>query len=97
MATYVILGRWTGQGIENIKQGPKRLAEIKKGFKKQGVTSRSFHLTLGQYDFVMIVEAESADTLAGALLAAVSKGNAHTETLRAFTEDEYRTIVEELP
>jgi uncharacterized protein with GYD domain len=44
----------------------------------------------------MIVDAESDDALASALLSVVSEGNASTETLRAFDEEEYRAIVKEI-
>jgi len=93
MAGYVILGRWTGQGIQNVKEGPKRLKAVKSAFKEKGIRTESFHLTFGRYDFVMIVEADSDEGLASALLSVVSQGNASTETLRAFNEEEYRAIV----
>ncbi|MGH7549436.1 MAG: GYD domain-containing protein [Gemmatimonadota bacterium] len=93
MASYVILGRWTGQGIQNVKKGPERLKAVKAAFKERGIRTESFHLTFGRYDFVMNVDAESDDKLASALLSAASEGNASTETLRAFDEDEYRAIV----
>ncbi|HUP01149.1 MAG TPA: GYD domain-containing protein [Gemmatimonadota bacterium] len=96
MASFVILGRWTSQGIQKIEEGPKRLDEVKEAFQDRGVQTKSFHLTLGRYDFVMTVEAKNSETLAAAILSVVSKGNASTETLRAFTEGEYRSIVKEL-
>jgi uncharacterized protein with GYD domain len=96
MASYVILGRWTGQGIQNVKKGPDRLKAVKGSFKERGIRTESFHLTFGRYDFVMIVEAESDEAMASALLSVVAEGNASTETLRAFTEDEYRAIVKEM-
>jgi uncharacterized protein with GYD domain len=54
-------------------------------------------MTLGQYDIVLVVEAPDDATFAKALLTVVSAGNIQTETLRAFTEDEYRSIVSSLP
>jgi uncharacterized protein with GYD domain len=96
VASYVILGRWTGQGIQNVKKGPERLKAVKSSFKERGIRTGSFHLTFGRYDFVMIVDAESDDALASALLSVVSEGNASTETLRAFDEEEYRAIVKEI-
>jgi len=52
---------------------------------------------MGRYDTVFIVEAPDDETVAKAVMALASLGNVSTETLRAFTEDEYRKIVAALP
>jgi uncharacterized protein with GYD domain len=54
-------------------------------------------MVMGQYDAVIIGEAPDDTTYAKALLTLASAGNLQTETLRAFTEDEYRSIVSSLP
>jgi uncharacterized protein with GYD domain len=51
----------------------------------------------GQYDIVTITEAPNDDVVARIALATASKGSLKTETLRAFTEDEYRKIIAALP
>ena len=56
-----------------------------------------FFLTMGRYDIVLIVEAPNPETVAKIVLAITSKGAVSTETLPAFTEDEYRKIISELP
>jgi uncharacterized protein with GYD domain len=48
---------------------------------------------MGQYDFVFMAEAPDDAALAKAVLSIASKGAVQTETLRAFTESEYRSIV----
>ena len=55
------------------------------------------YLTLGRYDIVIISEAPSDDVIARLTLATGSLGNVTTETLRAFTEDEFRKLVASLP
>ena len=52
---------------------------------------------LGRYDIVTISEAPDDIAAAKVALAIGSAGNVTTETLRAFTEDEYRQIVAALP
>jgi uncharacterized protein with GYD domain len=52
---------------------------------------------MGQYDLVSIVEAPDDETLAKLVLSVGSLGSVSSETLRAFTEDEYRQIVTALP
>ncbi|MFC1923623.1 GYD domain-containing protein [Chloroflexota bacterium] len=46
---------------------------------------------------VIITEGPDAETAAKLSLAIGSRGAIRTETLRAFTEDEYRKIISELP
>ncbi len=97
MATYIMLHRYTQKGIENIKQSPARLDAVKKAFKALGAEVKQFYLVAGQYDLITISEAPDDGTMAKCALDLASKGNVTTETLRAFTEDEYRKIVGALP
>jgi uncharacterized protein with GYD domain len=48
---------------------------------------------MGEYDSLLIIEAPSDELMAQLALGVESKGNVRTETLRAFTEDEFRKIV----
>jgi uncharacterized protein with GYD domain len=93
MATYVVLVRYTHQGVEHVKASPERLEAVKKGFHRKGAEVRSFYCLMGEYDSVLIVEAPSDELMAQLALGVESKGNVRTETLRAFTEDEFRKIV----
>jgi uncharacterized protein with GYD domain len=52
---------------------------------------------MGQYDAVAIGEAPSDEAYAATILAIGSAGAVRTQTLRAFTEDEYRKIIAALP
>jgi len=97
MATYINLVRFTQQGIQKIKESPTRLEAAKQAFRAVGAEIKEFYLVMGQYDIVLIVEAPDDRTMAKATLAVGSLGNVHTETLRAFTEDEYRKVIADLP
>jgi len=48
---------------------------------------------MGQYDMAIVAEAPDDATIARMTLTLASKGSVHTETVRAFTEDEYRKII----
>jgi uncharacterized protein with GYD domain len=96
MPTYISLIRYTQQGIQHIKESPKRLEAAKKAFRDAGAELKEFYLVMGQYDAVSISEAPDDETLARVVLALGSKGNVQTETLRAFREEEYRKIVSAL-
>ena len=97
MATYLMLVKYTQKGIENIKQSAARLDEAKKASKVVGAQIKEFYLVMGRYDIVIVLEAADAETVAKWALSLSSKGNVTTETLRAFTEDEYRKIIGALP
>ncbi len=97
MATYIMLFRFTEQGIKNIKESPARVEAAKQAFRDMGAEVKEFYLVMGQYDTVFILEAPDDETVAKIALAISSLGNVRTETLRAFTEDEYRKIIAALP
>jgi len=54
--------------------------------------SKVQRLSGNDYDLVCIIEAKDDDSLARALLSLGSQGNIQTETLKAWTEEEYRKI-----
>jgi uncharacterized protein with GYD domain len=97
MPTYVTLARYTNKGIENIKDSPKRLDAFKEALKKAKGKLKSFYLTMGPYDLVVVFELPDDETAAKVALGVGSLGNIQTQTLRAFTEDEFRKIVGGLP
>jgi uncharacterized protein with GYD domain len=97
MPTYVTLLSYTQQGIKNIKESSKRLDAAKKAYESMGAKLRDFYLVMGRYDIVLVSEGPDDETMAKAALAIGSLGNVRSETLRAFTEDEFRKIVASLP
>jgi uncharacterized protein with GYD domain len=97
MATYITLLKYTSQGIKNIKESPGRVDASRKAYKAAGAELKQFYLAMGRYDAVVISEAPDDDTVAKLALAIGAQGNVSTETLRVFTEDEFRKIVASLP
>jgi uncharacterized protein with GYD domain len=95
--TYISLIRYTQKGLESIKDSPERLDAGRKAFQSQGGTVKAFYLTMGQYDGVLIGEAPNDEVVAKLALSLGGQGNVRTETLRAFTEDEFRKLVSEVP
>ena len=97
MPTYISLIRFTQKGMETIKEGPKRLDAAKQRFRAADGELKAFYLVTGQYDAVAITELPNDEAVARLALANASMGNVRTETLRAFSEDEYRKIIAALP
>jgi len=97
MPTYISLIRFTQKGMETIKDGPKRLDAAKQRLRAVGGELKAFYLVTGQYDAVAISELPNDEAAARLALGTGSMGNVRTETLRAFSEDEYRKIIAALP
>lgn len=97
MPTYISLLNWTDQGIKSVKDSPKRLDAAKKSLKEMGAELKTFYMTQGSFDAVLIIEAPNDEVLAKFLLKIGTAGNVRTTTLRAYPEDEYRKIIASLP
>ena len=97
MAKYISLVNYTQKGVENIKDSPNRLDAFKQACQSMGAKVEGFYLTMGRYDLVVILDAPDPETVAKIMLATASRGAVSTETLPAFTEEEYRKIISELP
>ena len=93
MPTYIIMSKWTSQGLQNVKDSPTRLDAGRKAYESAGVKLKDFYMTMGQHDMLAIVEAPDDVTLAKAILTSTSRGSITTESCRAFTESEYRQII----
>jgi uncharacterized protein with GYD domain len=94
MATYFIYINWTEQGIQNIKDSPKRLEAAKKGIKDSGGEVKGFYMLQGsKHDAVLIADVPSDDKLARFVLKIGGLGNVRTTSVRAYAEDEYKKII----
>jgi uncharacterized protein with GYD domain len=96
MPHFVSLLRYTQQGITKIKESPKRLDAAKKAAEKAGGKVHGWYLTMGKYDAVLISEFPNDEACAKFMLSVGAMGNVSTQTLKAFTEAEYRKIINDL-
>ena len=96
MPTYISLINWTDQGIRNVRDSPDRLDAAKKAATSAGGQLKDYYLTMGSYDLVIIWEFPSDEAAATFSLATASLGNVRTTTLKAFTEAEYRQIIQSI-
>jgi uncharacterized protein with GYD domain len=97
MQTYVFLTRFTEQGIENVRESPARTAEAMEMVESLGGTWEAFFVTMGRYDGLVVAEFPDDEAAARAALALGRGGNVTTETLRAFTLEEFGDLVEAMP
>jgi len=97
MQTYIIMANYTQKGIESIRQSPERLEASKVAFQAMGADIKAFYLTTGDFDMIIVVEVPDDITLAKLVLSIGSRGAVRTKTLRAYTESEYRQIIDAIP
>lgn len=97
MPTYVLLYKFTSEGIKTVRDSVKRAGRIRQANAKAGFTVRDVFWTQGQYDMVAIVEAPSEETMMGAMLNVVSAGNVQATTMRAFDAVEMSRILATVP
>ena len=96
MTTYIMLANWTDQGIQHVKDSPRRLDLAKKALKAMDGEFKSFFLTMGDYDIVAVYEAPDDAVAARFNLQLGMLGNIRTHTLKAFPETAYREIIKSL-
>jgi uncharacterized protein with GYD domain len=94
---YIALYKLTQQGLANLKPMPEQIKQAKAAVEKAGGRTIGIWLTMGEYDFVGITEWPDDQAAAAFLLRQGSGGFLTTQTMRAFSEDEFAQIVGKLP
>ena len=90
---YVTLIRCIQQEASRIKESPARLDPARKAAEKAGGKVHSWFLTMGKYDAVIVSECPTDDAAAKSCWPRSLPATLTTQTMKAFTEDEYRKIV----
>jgi uncharacterized protein with GYD domain len=96
MVTYVVLTKFTDQGIRNAKDSPKRAQAFKEMAKTFGVTVKEIVWTQGRYDVVSFIEASDESAAMSLSLSLGALGNVRSETLRAYSAAEMTKIVDKM-
>jgi uncharacterized protein with GYD domain len=96
MATFVVLGCFTDQGIRSVRDTAKRAKAFQNTAEKVGAKVREVYWTLGQYDFVALCDAPDDETASALVYSLVSAGNVRTQTLRAFSQTEVGAILSKM-
>ena len=94
MPRYVTLINWTEQGIAGFKESVDRYEATQKQFEDLGVQLVDVYWTLGEHDIVALVEAPDDESATAALLMLGSAGNVRTKTMRAFSREEMRGVID---
>ena len=97
MPGYIGLFKYTQQGLADIKNSPERIKQARTLAEKMGIKVVGVWVTMGQYDLITVGDAPDDQTMGAYSLALAKLGNVTTQTLRAFSEDEFAKVVTKLP
>jgi uncharacterized protein with GYD domain len=93
MPHYVLLMNWTDQGVQSFKESADRADAARTALATKGISLKDIYWTIGTYDLVCVAEAPDDAILSAALLVLGAQGNLRTTTMRAFTGDEFRSVI----
>jgi uncharacterized protein with GYD domain len=83
MPVFILLSRLTLQGVQTLKSNPERVLEVNKDVEELGARVLHQWATLGEFDFVNVIEAPDLETVAKVSVALGARGSTRIETLPA--------------
>lgn len=89
MSTFVLLTKVTPVGVKTLQANPRRIKEVNKEIEAQGARVIAQYATLGRYDFVNIVEAKDAETMARVSVNLGARGTVSIESLTAIPVESF--------
>jgi uncharacterized protein with GYD domain len=96
MPSYVVLGRFTEQGIRDVTDTVDRSERFRHAVEAAGGRLSALYWTQGAYDVVFVLELPDEDAAMATLLSLGRLGNLRTETLRAYAAEDMRRILSRL-
>ena len=93
MPTFVMLTNLTSEGVKTLKSHPGRVAEVNREVEALGARVVAQYATLGQYDFVTIIEAESEEVMAKVAVEMGSRGTMSSQTLAALQAERLAEVL----
>jgi uncharacterized protein with GYD domain len=94
MPTYLMLTTLTEKGVQTLKSNPARLREVNRDVEELGARVLHQWASLGEYDFVNIVEAPDDLTIARVSVALGARGSAKIESLPLVDVDDLLAALE---
>jgi len=89
MPTYIMLTTLSPEGVQTIKNNPARIREVNREVEQLGATVKAQWATLGEYDFINVIEAPDERTMARISVELGSRGTGKYETLGAIPIDDF--------
>jgi uncharacterized protein with GYD domain len=94
MPLYLMLTRLTEKGRQTLNSNPARLREVNRDVEELGARVLHQWASLGEYDFVNVLDAPDALTMAKLSVQLGARGSVRFETLPLIPTDELLTSLE---
>ena len=95
MPLYILLSTLSTQGVQTLKANPDRLREVNRDIEELGARVLHQWATLGEFDFVNVVEAPDIATVAKISVSLGARGSTRIETLPALAIDDLVSALNE--
>ena len=94
MPKYLMLSTLTEKGVQTLHANPARLREVNRDVEEMGAKVLHQWASLGEYDFVNVVEAPDDVTIAKVSLVLGARGSAKLESLPLLEIDDLLGMLE---
>jgi uncharacterized protein with GYD domain len=93
MPKYAMLSTLTPKGVRTLQANPDRLKEVNRDVEELGATVVHQWSMVGAYDFLNIVEAPDAATIAKVSMALGARGSAHFQTFELIEIEDFLELL----
>lgn len=93
MPTYVMLTNLTSEGVKTIRNNPSRISEVNHEVEALGAKVVAQYTTLGQFDFITVIEAPSEEVMAKVSIEMGSRGTMKSQTLTALSAERLAEVL----
>jgi len=94
---YLMLVKFTETGVAQIHNSTRRAEWFRKWAGQLGVTVETMYWLVGEYDAVVILTAKESAPIVALTAHMHRQGFVRTQLVRAYAEDEFRTILRLMP
>jgi len=92
MIRYIVLVKFTEQGLKNLKKSTTRAAAFREAASKAGVEVEAQYWTVGPYDGFVVLRSEQEGNILRAIAALAIEGNVRTHSLRTLDAKEFESV-----
>lgn len=93
MPKYLMLSTLSEQGLQTLRANPDRVREVNRDVEEMGAKVVHQWFVLGPYDFVSIIEAPDASTIARISVALGARGSVHTQSYEMLEVDDLLNLL----
>ena len=95
MPKYLMLSTLSEQGLQTLRANPDRVREVNRDVEEMGARVLHQWFVLGPHDFVNVVEAPDAATIARVSIALGARGSVHTQSYEMLEVDDLLSLLSE--